>query len=91
MSDEDLTGQKTSSKGPIREIGERNSIKVDSIGDIIPARTLIKFLEKRKKLIIRPPKPLSKDGVRIFFIKNINNKIIIFKTYYKAVNNLVYG
>ena len=91
VSDEDSTGQKTSSRGPIKEIGERSSIEVDSIRNIIPIKTLIKLLEKRRKLIIRPSKPLNKDGVRMFSIKSINNKIIIFKTYYKAVNNPVYG
>ena len=72
-------------------MGERSSIKINSTGNIIPIKALIKLLKKRKKLIIRPPKPLNKDGVRILSIKNINNKIIIFKTYYKAVNNLVYS
>ena len=84
-------GQKTSSKGPIKEIGERSSIKINSIKNIIFIKTLIKLLEKRKKLIIRPLKSLNKDGVRMLFIKNINNKIIIFKIYYKVVNNLVYN
>ena len=51
----------------------------------------MKLLEKRRRFIIRPLKPLSKDGVKMLFIKNINNKIIIFKIYYKAVNNPVYG
>ena len=91
MSDEDPTGQKTSSRGPIKKIGERSSMKVDSTKGIIPAKTLVKPSEKRKKLIIRPPKPLSKDGVRILSIKDISNRIIIPKTYYKAVNNPVYG
>ena len=72
-------------------MGERSSIKVNSIGNIISARTLIEFLEKRRKFIIRPLKPLSKDGARMFFIKDINNKIIIFKIYYKVVNDLIYG
>ena len=91
ISDEDLTRQKTSFRGPIEKIGERNSIKINSIRNIIPTRALVEFLKKRKRFIIRPLKPLNKDGARILSIKNINNKIIIFKTYYKAVNDLVYG
>ena len=91
VSDEDLTGQKTSSKGFIRKMGERSSIEVNSAENIILTKALIEFLEKRKRFIIRPPKPLSKDGVKMFFIKDINNEIIIFKTYYKAVNDLIYG
>ena len=83
--------QKTSSRGPIRKISERSSIEVNSIKNIIPAKTLMKLLKKRKKLIIRSLKSLNKDGVRILFIKDINNKIIIVKTYYKIVNNLVYS
>ena len=91
VSDEDPTGQKTSSRGPIKEIGERSSIEVNSAGGVISTRALIEFSEKRRKLIIRPSKPLSKDGVRMFFMKGISNGIIILKTYYKAVNNPVYG
>ena len=72
-------------------MGERSLIEIDSIRGIIPIKTLIKLLEKRKKFIIRPPKPLSKDGVRMLSIKDISNKIIIFKTYYEAVNDPVYS
>ena len=72
-------------------MGERSSIKVDSIKNIISAKALIKLLKKRRRLIIRPLKFLSKNGARMLSIKGINNKITIFKTYYKAVNNTVYG
>ena len=72
-------------------MGERSSIEINSIKNIISTKTLIKPLRKRRKLIIRPLKPLSKDGARMFSIKGINNRIIILKTYYKAVNNLVYN
>ena len=66
-------------------------MEIDSIGGIISVKTLIISLKKRRRLIIRPLKPLNKDGVRMFSIKDVNNGIIIFKTYYKAVNDLVYG
>ena len=72
-------------------MGERSSMEVDSVKNIVPARALIKSLKKRKKLIIRPLKPLNKDGARMLSMKGVNNKIIIFKTYYKAVNDPVYG
>ena len=91
VSDEDPTRQKISSKGSIKKIDERSSIKINSIKNIISIKALIKPLKKRKKLIIRPPKPLSKDGARMLSIKDINNKIIIFKTYYEAVNDPVYS
>ena len=91
MSDEDPTGQKTSSGGPIREMGERSSMEVDSVGGVVPARALVESLEKRRRFIIRPLKPLSEDGVRMLFIKGVSNGIIIFKTYYEVVNDLVYG
>ena len=72
-------------------MGERNSIEVDLVRNIVSAKALVKLLEKRKRFIIRPPKPLSEDGARMLSMKGINNKIIIFKIYYKAVNNPVYS
>ena len=66
-------------------------MEVDSTEGVVSIKALVKSLEKRKKFIIRPSKPLSKDGVRILSIKDINNRIIIPKIYYKAVNNPVYG
>ena len=91
MSDEDPTGQKTSSEGPIREMGERSSMEINSVRSIIPAKALVEPLKKRKRLIIRPPKPLSEDGARMLSVKGISNRIIIPKTYYEAVNDPVYG
>ena len=72
-------------------MSERNSIKINSIKNTIFTRTLIEFLEKRRRLIIRSLKLLSKNGVKMFFIKSVSNGIIIFKTYYEAVNNPVYS
>ena len=91
MSDEDPTKQKTSFRSPIRKMGERSSIKVNSIKGIIFVRALVELLKKRRKFIIRPLKPLSKDGAKMLFIKDISNKIIIFKIYYEVVNDPVYG
>ena len=51
---------------------------------------LVESPEKRRKLIIHPPKPLGEDGARMLSIKGINNRIIIPKTYDEAVNDPVY-